>query len=382
MENDKIRILHIIPNLKKGGAERILINIVAETNKRNDAECLITILNEGNDYEELSKNLPIELCTSKVQLSITKKHKADISQFNEIVKKFKPHVIHSHLFEAELLSRWQIFPDVKYVSHMHNNEKQLKNFSLKTLLNKKLLTNFYEKRFILNRYTACDNHFIAISKTTATYLKETLPASFHDKIEYLPNAIDYNAFYFDRNGGGFLPNYDFITIGRLVKSKNQAFLVDVIAELRKNNKPATLNIYGNGPELDNIQNKINRLGMAAHIKLCGTVDNIHDILKKTSLYLHAATYEPFGLVLLEAMAAGLPVVTLDGGGNKEIMINGKNGFIIHEPNPKIFAKKILEIISNKHLYKKMSCFSQNFAKQYDIKAYVENLIQFYKIIIA
>ena len=44
--------------------------------------------------------------------------------------------------------------------------------------------------------------------------------------------------------------------------------------------------------------------------------------------MHSASYEPFGLVLLEAMAAGIPCVSIDGGGNRDIIINGENGFII------------------------------------------------------
>lgn len=382
MENEKIRILYIIPNLKKGGAERLLLNIAAKINERKDAECCIIVLNEGNDYEALSANMPIELCHSKVKLSISKKHKADITHFIEIVERYKPHIIHSHLFEAEVLSRWHIFPHIKYISHIHNNEKQLRNFSIKTLLNKERLTNFYEKKFILNRYKACNNHFIAISKTTETYLKKTLPKALHKNIKYLPNAIDYGAFFFDRVDSGFTPTYNLITIGRLVKSKNQAFLVDVIAELHKKNKPATLNIFGVGPEYDNIQEKINRHGMEDYIKLCGTTDNIQDMLKSSSLYLHAATYEPFGLVLLEAMASGLPVVTLDGGGNREIMINGRNGFIIKKADPQLFAERVIETINCKPIYRKMGQNAQTYAKSHDIIDYTKKELSIYKCLLA
>ena len=81
-----------------------------------------------------------------------------------------------------------------------------------------------------------------------------------------------------------------------------------------------------------------------------------------------------GLVLLEAMAAGLPVVTLDGGGNRDLVIDGKNGYLIEKQDPKEFADRILEIYQNKE----MSHFNAEYAKQFDIVAYCEKLVEIYQ----
>jgi len=81
------------------------------------------------------------------------------------------------------------------------------------------------------------------------------------------------------------------------------------------------------------------------------------------------------------MAAGLPVVTLDGKGNRDIIEQGKNGFMIYKQSAELFADKIIELIKNKELYQSMSAYAVEFAKKYDIKEYVDKLIDLYKMIL-
>jgi len=77
------------------------------------------------------------------------------------------------------------------------------------------------------------------------------------------------------------------------------------------------------------------------------------------------------------MAAGLPVVCLDGKGNRDIIEQGKNGCMIFEQNPTLFAEKIIEICQDKEMYTSMSTYAVNFAKQYDIVPYVDRLLELY-----
>ena len=78
------------------------------------------------------------------------------------------------------------------------------------------------------------------------------------------------------------------------------------------------------------------------------------------------------------MAAGLPVVTLDGGGNRDLMINGENGYLIEEQDPEKFAQKIISLVENKDKYTEISNYCKEYAKKYDIKEYVKKLLVLYK----
>ena len=105
---------------------------------------------------------------------------------------------------------------------------------------------------------------------------------------------------------------------------------------------------------------------------------IKDYLKEADIYLHPASYEPFGLVILEAMASGLPVICLNGKGNVGLNVEGKTGFMIDPPDAEKFADKILYLINNSEEYSKISEYCVNFSKNYDIENYCKNLMDLYK----
>ncbi len=96
------------------------------------------------------------------------------------------------------------------------------------------------------------------------------------------------------------------------------------------------------------------------------------------IYLHTAWYEPFGLVLLEAMAAGLPCVTLDGKGNRDLIEDGRNGFLLEREDASAFADRIVELATDRERYREISAYAQEFAKTYDIDAATDRLVDFYR----
>ncbi len=356
----ELRILHFIPNLSKGGAERLVIDICNELNNRSGVKVKLVILEDKNEFQILSKNIDIEICPTKISLSVLNKSHIEIANFKKIVSEFKPDIIHSHLFIAEIVSRWEIYPGIKYFTHCHDNMAQFKKLSLEKA-SKERITNYFEKNLLLKRYKKCDNNFIAISKNTETYFQKNIPKSFHKKIHLLPNAINYELFSVNASQKTIGNICKLITIGSLVDKKNQIFLLDVVHYLKDK---------GYQVELD--------LGLTEQVTLRGNVNNVEDFLKQSDIYLHSATYEPFGLVLLEAMASGVPVVCLDGKGNRDIIEEGVNGFMILENNVETFSNKIIELIVKPELYNHISKNSKVFSKDYDIKNYVNKLLLLYR----
>jgi glycosyltransferase involved in cell wall biosynthesis len=376
-----LKILHIIPSLRKGGAERLVLDICNELQKREDIIVKLALLNVENEYEFLSKNIDIELCRSGVVPSITRKSLIDLVEYEKIVSDFHPDIIHSHLFEAEIVSRWNPVPGIRYITHCHDNIRQFRRPGVKTLLNKRLFTENYERNLMMERYQECDNSFIAISKDMEVYLKKTLPKPLQEKISLLSNAIDLKRFEYaeERRMPSSSGQIKLISIGSLTPIKNQVFLIEVMNLLNKA-EPGKfhLTLIGEGPMRANIENKISEYQLKDVVTLTGLTDHVEDYLKKSDIYVYSCISEGFGLTLIEAMAAGLPVICLDGKGNRDIIEEGKNGSMIFGPDTVLFADKIRELVKADEIYTRMSLYAKEFAGKYDIKEYTDRLLEIYQ----
>ena len=370
-----MRILHIIPSLNTGGAERLTLDICRELKQQGHEIKLVTFY-DINHYKYLSAEVNLQFLPVYVRPSVIGKWDIFLEPLNQLISDFKPDIIHSHLFEAEILSRENIFSGIRYFSHCHDNMPQLRNFSFTTLLSKKWLTDFYEKRHLVKEYLQCNNKFIAISKDAKQYFEETLPEKLRSNIFLLNNAIDFKRFNAVAQKRE-LDKIRLINVGSFVPKKNQQFLVEVVNELVKQKMDVKLVMLGDGPLLNEVKKKINDYGLQNFIECKGNVEQVEDYLLQANLYVHSATYEPFGLVLLEAMAAGLPVVSLDGRGNRDIMKDGENGFMLQQQDAILFSQKVISLFKNPEMYRELSSGAINTAKQYDIAEYVRKLVALY-----
>lgn len=369
------RILQVIPSLEKGGAERLVIDICNELSARGIEVALLNF-REAMEYSHLLSDVKRVVVPANYIPSLWGKPKANLQGYRKFINDFKPQVIHSHLFEAEMVSRQVITEGIKYISHFHDNMRQFARFSISDLVKKQRIAELYERRLLICRYRTCNNQFIAISRDTEDFIVENLPHNLH-RVILLHNAIDYNHFH-NPEQKGIAGQLRLVTTGSLVDKKNQTFLIDVVKILTDKGVRVVLDILGDGTNRQALENKTRALGLNSFICFHGKVPRVKEFLKQAHLYVHSATYEPFGLAQLEAMAAGLPCIVLDGKGNRDIIRDGKNGFLLKTPNPQLFASMIENLVSDVKLYNAISEYARVFAKAYDIKPYVDRLLAYYQ----
>jgi glycosyltransferase involved in cell wall biosynthesis len=372
-----LKILHIIPTLAKGGAERLVLDICNQLSKTNQVEVKLVIFRNEVKYDISDYTFQLKVIPSKISLSLIRKAKFEVSELEKFISNYQPNIIHSHLFEAELISRTVTYPYAKWFSHCHDNMIQMRQFSLSTLFNKSYFTNFYEKRYLFKRYKLNQGtQFIAISNHTSHYFNKIQSLY---KVTLLHNAIDVNRY--TRPSELTKSNSEeirIVNIGSFVKKKNQAFLLDIILALNIKGILTKTYFLGDGPARIEVEEKAKALGVSDQCFFEGNVNKVEKYLWNSDIYVHTATYEPLGLVLLEAMAAGLPVICLDGKGNRDLMINGKNGYIFQEENSEQFVETIIELFNDQKKYMEISSFAKEFSSQFDIKNYVEKLVHLYK----
>lgn len=374
-----MNILHVIPSLSKGGAERITIDI-CNTLAAYGHKVMLLSMNQVNAYSFITFNFEYRQTYSTVVPSITGKSVIETEDYEQILDEFKPEIIHSHLFIAEMLTRYKPRKGIKYFTHLHDNMPQFAALSMANF-NKQKLTNYFEKQMMLKRYQQCNNRFVAISKDAFDYFHTNLNAKLKDRIHLLHNAIDYHRFY--RGSRSFKldvkGNYQLVSVGSLVDKKNQQFLIDIMVALLPSLPNIHLHVLGDGPNHGKIVEKIKQNKVQAHITLHGNVNNVEEFLHAAHLYIHPATYEPFGLVLIEAMAAGLPCVCLDGRGNRDVIEHDKNGYIYKEQDAEKFAKTIAALLQNPNKKQEMSNYAINYAANFDMPLYINRLLELYQL---
>jgi glycosyltransferase involved in cell wall biosynthesis len=379
-----MKIAYVIPTMGCGGAE-ILLGAIARNLVRKGHEVHILCLQEHHetwinypDREALLNEVTVKIIGGKVDFKFLKNPSIDNSEFVEHINKFKPDVIHSHLYLSDLLSRSLLFEDVKYFSHGHDNMPQLQRFTIKTLFQKVLLVNFWERIWLIKQYKKSNNKFIAISKDVKSYFEINL-SNFKKRVVYLPNAIDTSRFHVARDYKSNFNDFHIVSIANLVPKKNHILLVEVMSILLRKGYKVTMDVYGFGPLFESLINETKKAGIDNQLKFKGSVGNIPQKLEEADLYVHPAWYEPFGLVILEAMASGLPVVALDGYGNRELMKENSNGFMLpNNSTAEDFADKIAYFIDQPSERERMGKFAFEFSKTYDINNYTNKLIDIYQ----
>ena len=372
-----LKILHIIPTFNKGGAERLVLDICNQLSEINHVQVKLVIFRNEVKYDISDYTFEIKVIPSKINLSLIRKAKFEVTELEKFISNYQPDIIHSHLFEAELISRTVTYPRAKWFSHCHDNMIQMRQFSLSTLFKKSYLTNYYEKRYLFKRYKINQGtQFIAISNHTSDYFKKVQALY---EVSLFHNAINVDRF--KRPSELTKSNSEEIriaNIGSFVKKKNQAFLIDIISILNKRGMRTKTYFLGDGPARSEVEEKAKALGVSDQCFFEGNVNKVENYLWDSDMYVHTATYEPLGLVLLEAMAAGLPVICLDGKGNRDLMVQGKNGYIFQEENAEMFTEQIIELMNDSRKYKEITCYAKEFAEQFDIINYCEKLVQIYQ----
>lgn len=373
-----MKILHIIPSLEKGGAERLAIDMCHAMGSLPGVEVALVTLGSKIAYQVENKKFTLVHIPARVQLSIWRRNRFFVQELERFITGFQPDIIHSHLFQAEIVSRSINYKGAVYFSHLHRRMPQFRKLQASSLFTKKDITDFYERTYLIGRYRALGgNRFIAIANDTLNYFRQVLPADLQ-RIDLLYNAINVKRFLRALPLANKQVLSRLVTVGRLVQHKNQQFLIDVMRCLHAEGQMVSLDILGDGPDRQILEQKVAAYKLEPYVKFHGNVERVEEILWESDLYIHGALSEPFGLVFPEAMAAGLPVVAVDGGGNRDLIENGWNGYILPAPTAEQFAEKVKLLLNDRQAYNSMRENAMNDAGNYDIDNYVPKLVAIYK----
>jgi len=178
-----------------------------------------------------------------------------------------------------------------------------------------------------------------------------------DKISVIPNGINLNNFT------GIDRDYDFrrrfamdnekiiLYVGRLVYEKGVQHLISAMPKILENYHDSKLVIAGKGGMIDELKSQVDSMGLSNKVYFTGYLNQkeVQKMYKCADVAVFPSTYEPFGIVALEAMLAGIPTVVSDIGGLNEIVEHGVNGMKSYTGNPNSIADSVLSLLFDPQL---------------------------------
>ena len=183
---------------------------------------------------------------------------------------------------------------------------------------------------------------------------------FHCQVGYIPGVgVDGKRYHSVskeeqlkiREQLGFLPVQKIILcVGELLPNKNQQMAIQAMKEIVKEYPDSQLLLAGNGPEKDNLENIIQTVGLQKNVKLLGYVTNLEEYQKITDVSVSCSKREGLPLNIVEAMLSGTPVVASMNRGHRELIQDGKTGFLVAVNDFEKMSIKILELLKDKSLY--------------------------------
>jgi len=342
-----MKILHIINSFEGGGAERLLLQLhEISLNQNINSHALSLMSSSANGLHN----------TSSLNLDNPYRVLALFKLYSFLKQPFwrDLDIIHVHLFPAQLF-----VPIVLKLLNLHarliTTEHSTSNRRRSTNLGKavdKFLYTFYTK-------------VVCISAGTSTLLHQWQP-QIADKLEVIHNGINHSEYSSNVEERPHHKAPIIVSVGRLVKLKNFEAAIQALNSL--SDRSFEYWILGSGPLETDLKSLVKSLGMESKVKFLGFRQDIPDLLRQADIFLLPSLWEGFGLAVVEAMAAGLPVVVSNVPGLQEVVPQeSQAGFLVDPSSPNDIAAALDKLLKDPDLRSRMGKNAQLQAAQFDIQ---------------
>ncbi len=336
INDNKTRVLILVPSLTHGGAETLVRNI-ALNGFRKEFTLAVCCLSgpHGNLIES-------NLLKNNVNLFfLGMRHLFDIRipfALYKLFREFKPHVVHSHLNSLIYCLLPSVLAGVPVKIHtVHNTPSMEGKFPLR------LASRIAFKLFDFVPVGISD----IIGRNIETYYGLKNVPVINNGIPTGEYALSDKASISARSLlEADKDNVIFVHIGRFVSQKNHRLLIRAFSEALQSNPNLTLLLIGSGRFLGEIKTLVKELGIDVQTKFLGLRDDIPNILSASDVFVLSSDWEGLPITVIEAMAAGLPVVSTSVGGVPDLVKDGETGYLVKKGDLDGLAKAILKIASN------------------------------------
>ena len=291
--------------------------------------------------------------------------------FEPIVRACRPHVVHLHSFKSHLAGRsWAQRTGTPAVVHVHDH-----NVPPAPL------------RFLLRAQAGTTDALVGITRAVTEFASHNYgvdPARCHT----VPCGLNQRPFLNApsearadvRTELGIDPDAAvFGVVGRLAEVKGQDQLLRAVPDILQRVPDAVLMIVGDGPTAPNLRALVARLGIERHVVFTGQRSDIPSINQALDVAVMPSTgQEAFGLIALEAMLSGRPVVAFDSPGVRDLIEDGKSGYLVERFDLATLARRIVALLTNTDLRAAMGAAARARAMTFTLDRHVARMIGIFR----
>lgn len=344
-----MKVLHLLQSNQFSGAENVVCQIISMMKNEPDME-MVYCSRDGQIAEALDeRNIPFAPIK---ELSV--------KEVKRVIKEQNPDIIHAHDMRASFYAALAC-GKIPLISHIHNNAFDSRGLSAKSIA------------YIYAAKKA--KHIFWVSQSS--FDGYAFHKFFRKKSTVLYNIIDIDALYEKMKLDENVYNYDVIYVGRLTPQKNPRRLMAVLQKVCIKRPNARIAIVGTGELEEETKKLCNELNLQNNVQFLGFRSNPLKMLHDSKVMVMTSRWEGTPMCALEAMALGVPIVSTPVDGLKDLVINGKSGYLSDDDQK--LSSEILEIINDQTFHDKYSNYIKTQAVEInDVERYREIITDVYR----
>lgn len=332
-----IRVLLMIDDASVGGGQQHILAL-AERLDRQTFEVSVACEGKGYLVDELQKRaIPVYPLTMS-----NRPAPRPLIQCIRLIHRLRPTIVHTHGGTAGFHGRIASFfaPSIRLVHTYHGihylHDRQGIQSWIYRLVDR-----------LLKKWT---DRLVCVSQSDYT-LGVQHNVLDPQKTEVIRNGIDVDRFVRTAKASSDKAGYPRVvgTIGRLHMEKGHSYLVKAAAQVLKVCPSILFEITGEGELRGDLENEIRSLGLEDHVKLLGERTDVESLFERMDVFVLPSFWEGLPLVLLEAMAAGVPIVATAVGGILEVVTHDREALLVPPRHEQQLAQEILRVLSDREL---------------------------------
>lgn len=366
---EKINLLYVIYSMENGGAETLAIRLAEKLDRELFNAAVCSLSDQGPLREVMERK-------GVTHFTLGKKEGKDFLlpfKLRKLIKEKKFKIIHTHN-QGPLLYTYlgtRLLGKIKIVHTEHINMAKEFSYSKKHLLYNNILYRSLEG-------------FINIAHHLTDEYQRRFDLS-RAKVETIHNSVDVETHQFEpgnslREELGL--NVDAPLIGNISALRSQKDHLTMIKAMKKvceKVPDATLVIAGDGELRDKLLEAVHKYGLNSNIKFLGYRSDVDSLLAQFDIFALSSLYEGLPLCVLEAMAAGKPIVATNADGTNEVVHNEKTGLLVPIGDASSFADAILRIINDRNLASNMGDAAKMLVEnKHNMAEMISNYEKYYK----